>query len=362
MRKGNLLYVLLLVLLSYVLLTVVDSASLRGDHDPGSEEKPVELHVVPVPVQKSRAIAVLDSARQAAFKGGFYAALAGIAQVLSLMWLRTTMNYQYRYGVPLITAIQQLYQQGGITRFYKGLSFAIIIGPLSKFGATAANEGSRVLIESMNLLPGAAELYSTVLGTIFAILWRIFLMPIETCKTVLQVDGGSGFDKLVSSVRKGNWGVLYRGSTATVLAVAISHYPWFFTYNLLDKYLQTSTTMPYMVGRSAVIGFTASAVADTISNFLRVLKTVKQSMNAEGKRTLSYLQIARNVLNDGGIGDLFGRGLLTRVLTNGVQSVLFVVLWKGLPLWWAHRKQQHHQLEGDQQRDSTHQQGTQPPK
>ena len=37
-------------------------------------------------------------------------------QVLTLMWLRTTMNYQYRYGHSTREAIAILYKEGGIPR------------------------------------------------------------------------------------------------------------------------------------------------------------------------------------------------------------------------------------------------------
>lgn len=282
-------------------------------------------------------LTVLQRASQAAFKGGKYAATAGLVQVLSLMWLRTTVNYQYRYGVPMTTAIRQLYQQGGIARFYKGVFFALIIGPVSKFGAVAANEWSKILVESYYPINGASEFAATVLGTILTVLWRVFLMPIETCKTVLQVDGGSGFAKLLSSIQRGQIGVLYRGSTAAILSVAAGHYPWFMVYNLLDKYLSKAKREQVWqtVGRSAFIGFVASAVSDAVSNVLRVLKTVKQATGADGRRALSYLQIAQSIVNEGGLVTLFGRGLLTRIVTNGIQSVLFTVMWQVLPLWWA---------------------------
>ena len=57
--------------------------------------------------------------------------------VLSLMWLRTTVNYQYRYGTGTTTAIKTLYNEGGIVRFYRGLLPALFQGPLSRFGDTA---------------------------------------------------------------------------------------------------------------------------------------------------------------------------------------------------------------------------------
>ena len=57
------------------------------------------------------------------------------------MWLRTTMNYQYRYGTSTGEAMAALWKQGGIGRFYQGLPYAIREAPLSRFGDTAANTG-----------------------------------------------------------------------------------------------------------------------------------------------------------------------------------------------------------------------------
>jgi len=52
---------------------------------------------------------------------------------------RTAMNYQYQYGNGTIETIKLLYSQGGIGRLYQGLPFALIQGPLSRFGDTASN-------------------------------------------------------------------------------------------------------------------------------------------------------------------------------------------------------------------------------
>jgi hypothetical protein len=39
---------------------------------------------------------------------------AGLFQVSTFLWLRTTTNYQYRYGYDIKTALKKLYNQGGI--------------------------------------------------------------------------------------------------------------------------------------------------------------------------------------------------------------------------------------------------------
>lgn len=39
-----------------------------------------------------------------------------VIQVGALMWLRTTINYQYRHGTSTTTALKTLYREGGVVR------------------------------------------------------------------------------------------------------------------------------------------------------------------------------------------------------------------------------------------------------
>lgn len=71
-------------------------------------------------------------------------------------------------------------------------------------------------------------------------------------------------------------------------------------------------------------GFCASAVSDSCSNSIRVLKVYKQT-KAE---PVSYPQAFREVVAKDGILGLMGRGLGTKIASNGVQGMLFAVLWK----------------------------------
>ena len=41
------------------------------------------------------------------------------------MWMRTTMNYQYRYGTTTTQAMRKLYAEGGVLRFYRGITPAL---------------------------------------------------------------------------------------------------------------------------------------------------------------------------------------------------------------------------------------------
>jgi hypothetical protein len=76
--------------------------------------------------------------------------------------------------------------------------------------------------------------------------------------------------------------------------------------------------------RSAVIGFCSSAVSDCCSNSIRVIKVYKQA-NTE---TISYPEALRRVIKEDGVAGLFGRGLQTKIIANGMQGLMFSVLWK----------------------------------
>jgi hypothetical protein len=59
---------------------------------------------------------VLSNAGKKALGGGIPGMAAMGIQVLSLMWLRTTINYQYRYGTSTGVALKTLYKEGGVVR------------------------------------------------------------------------------------------------------------------------------------------------------------------------------------------------------------------------------------------------------
>lgn len=80
-----------------------------------------------------------DSIITKSIKSGTAGASAMAVQVLSLMWMRTAMNYQFKNGGNFVETLKLLYKQGGLARFYRGLVPALMIGPLSRFGDTAAN-------------------------------------------------------------------------------------------------------------------------------------------------------------------------------------------------------------------------------
>lgn len=124
--------------------------------------------------------------------------------------------------------------------------------------------------------------------------------------------------------KKSGPAVFYYGSIASATATFVGHYPWFFVYNYLSEHLPRGTDTVSKLGRSAVIGFCASAVSDTCSNSIRVIKVYKQA-NTE---TISYPEAIRRVIKEDGVAGLFGRGLSTKIVANGLQGLMFSVLWK----------------------------------
>ena len=277
--------------------------------------------------------AVFGKAAKKALGGGKAGAAAAVVQVCSLMWLRTSMNYQYRFGGTLSSSLKELYSQGGIPRLYQGLPFAIVQGPLTRFGDTAANVGILALLES---IPETAALplpVKTAAGSITAGLWRIVLMPIDTSKTSMQVEGAAGLEKLKQRVIESGPSPLYQGALASAAATAAGHFPWFLTYNFMSDVLpvvnKEDDLLLFLV-RSAVLGLTASCVSDCVSNSLRVIKTTKQTagLGDDGKTEISYKEALDLVLETDGVAGLFGRGLQTRLLTNAIQGSIFSILWK----------------------------------
>ena len=116
------------------------------------------------------------------WKSGLSGAGAMTIQVSSLMWLRTTMNYQYKYGGQMLPTIHHLYKEGGILRFYRGYLPALMVGPLSRFGDTFCNE------LAINYLAGGNIPISvqTAGASLMAGGFRILTLPIDAWKTSLQ--------------------------------------------------------------------------------------------------------------------------------------------------------------------------------
>ena len=267
---------------------------------------------------------VIKKSLNRALGGGVAGASAMAIQVGSLMWLRTTMNYQYRYGTTTKEAIKHLYKEGGIKRFYKGVGPALFQGPLSRFGDTAANTGIITLLDSNEKTKDLPVSIKTFAASSTAALWRICIMPIDTCKTILQVEGNNGMSILKNKIRTHGVTSLYHGSIGASTATLVGHYPWFFTYNYLNHKLPEYDSTVKTLLRNGFIGFSSSVVSDCASNSIRVVKTTRQTFH----QPISYIDTVKYVVKNDGVSGLFGRGLQTRIIANGFQGLMFSILWK----------------------------------
>ncbi len=150
---------------------------------------------------------------------------------------------------------------------------------------------------------------------------------------VLQVEGSEGWQRLIQHIKAGKLSRMYSGAVEAILATGMANYPWYITFQYLQQHLPEAHGLMVKSVRNGIIGFAASVSADIASNGLKVIKTTKQASAAgklgEGSGAVwSYTRTLDHLLKDGGIwGLLFGRGLSTRILTNGLQSIVFTIVW-----------------------------------
>ena len=269
---------------------------------------------------------VLQKASGAAFRGGIAGASAQAINVMTLMWMRTVMNYQYRYSGGFFEVLGKLFREGGVPRLYRGLVPALMQAPLSRFGDTFSNTGVLVLLDSNEKTRDLPVGVKTAVASSGAACFRLFLMPIDAWKTTKQVEGQAGLNMLLSKVRTHGISKLWHGSLGAMSATWVGHFPWFFTNNYLTKTLPKFEFENGKYVRNAFIGFCSSVVSDSISNSLRVVKTTKQT----SMEPITYSQAVQNILAKDGYVGLFGRGLKTRIATNGLQGMLFSVGWRAI--------------------------------
>lgn len=213
-------------------------------------------------VPKKKLSDVLKTAGKKALGGGVAGALAMVVQVLALMWMRTTINFQHKYGMSTSEAMAALYAQGGIGRFYDGLSVALLQAPLSRFGDTGAYAGVMALLDSVEL-PGSMK---TLCASVAAALFRIGITPIDTFKTTLQVEGSKGMSLLMERIARDGPLTLYSGALGSSFATLVGHYPWFVTYDFVKTRVPEAQGVLLKQLRSALLGFVSAFVSDVVSN------------------------------------------------------------------------------------------------
>jgi len=261
-------------------------------------------------------------------KGGLAGIVAGILQVLSLMWIRTAMNYQYYYGGSFPDTMRSLWASGGFLRFYQGVGFALLQVPLARFGDTFAQS---IVIELYGM-PGksvhgfAAGLVVATIGSF----WRVCMVPLDTLKLTSQVHGGGAGKVFSRRLRESGMLELWSGAVAIFMISWVGGVPFWAVYNTVFEYWPAPQTGTMHLVRNAFAGILASVASDLASNWLRVLKVKRQAAEKGSIGAEGYFADAMDVIaKDGTIG-LFFRGIGTKMMAGAVQGALFSVLWNHL--------------------------------
>ena len=197
-------------------------------------------------------------------------------------------------------------------------------------GDTACNAGIISLLNAHHTTTDLPTPVKTIASALAATCWRVMLMPLDTLKLMMQVEGADGLAKLRGKLRTGGATVLFHGSSGLVTSCFFGHYFWYGTFNALDARSPQYADLLPTLARNAAVGFCASAVADTATNSIRVLKTYRQT----SATPVTYGDAARAIIALDGVGGLLGRGLVTRLMSNGVQAALFSATWKFLEKKW----------------------------
>ena len=262
---------------------------------------------------------IYSKSKHKIINGGLAGSSAAVVQVTSLLWLRTTLNYQYTNGISTSNALKKLYNQGGVRRFYRGYLPALILASSARFTDTVANVGVLEMTKTTSL-----PLYTkTAISSIIAGCSRSLLMPLDVIKTNYQVKGEKGFEIVKSNVKRNGPRVLWNGTVAQCSATVVGHFPWFFTYNYLNQRFPVRNTLYEELLKQAAIGFTSSFASDIFINGFKVMKTTKQTTQPDA----TYKTIVNDILKKEGFSGIY-RGFKTKIIINGVNGMVFSVCWK----------------------------------
>ena len=92
------------------------------------------------------------------------------------MWLHTALNHQYKHGTTLSSSLRILWGEGGVGRLYRGLPYALMLSPSTRFVDTAANMGCISYLDGHPDTQNLSLATKTACGTVVASTARIALL------------------------------------------------------------------------------------------------------------------------------------------------------------------------------------------
>jgi len=277
---------------------------------------------------------VLTHAGTQAIKSGAAGAGAMAGQVILLMAPRTAINGQYATGLSFMKQVESYWKEGGLPRFYKGFSGAIIIGPLYRAGDAFGNTLASVALGDANLemSPLLRASLVTAAGSAVSAANRVLFTPIElVLKTGPQVIGISPIkffrDKISHSGIPGLW----HGAMPSASRALLGNVPWFWCNNILEIYVPTVDRKqnPLLhTLRNGAIGGGASAFTELCLNLLNTVKVLKQT-DPEFK-TSTYSEIAKTMIKREGFLKFYTRGLWSKMGLSVLTGTFFKIFWSQL--------------------------------
>ena len=255
------------------------------------------------------------------FSGG----TASTIQITSTYWLRTNIKYQYRHGISPIESLKTLLLDKDKFRLYRGFIPTLIKGSIGKTGEVLSYTYFKNYSDiNDNLKILGASITSSIL--------RFNLMPFDTVTNIYQVHGKKGLDIVKNKFINHGYKIFYTGTGAYFLNNFIGNMIWFSVFDIMNGLLFTNRIDTegnnkiddYKDIKNLCIGFSCSATTDLITNPLRVIKTYRQS----DENNISYNRAIKNILQEKGLKNYLVRGLTSRILLGGLNSAIFVFLWK----------------------------------
>lgn len=244
------------------------------------------------------------------FSGG----VASTLQLSCLYWLRTCIKYQYVYNTSLHHTFLKLYRDSDRFRLYRGF-----IPTCSKVGLGKIAEAGIISYFKPELSKNnifEQSIYASSLTSI----WKMTLMPLDMLSNSYQVNGIQSSQIVRNKIQKYGYSVLWNGTTIYFGIAQMNYFLWIYTYNNLNLKLP-SHIHPDL--KNALIGFSASFVADLVVNPFRIIKTYKQSQVDEK----NYPEIIKRVFLE---EKRFLTGFNSKMLFNCVNSAIYLVIWKRL--------------------------------
>ena len=247
-------------------------------------------------------------------KSGF---LSGAINSIIFYPPKTIIKYQYVNGTPILNTFNILSKSKDYFRLFRGIipnCFKYSLGRMGEAGIyTYYNDINN---NTINIIDNSK------LSGIIA-LWKINLMPLDTISNIYQINGTKGFNILKTKIKNYGFNTLYYGSYPHLLILYTHSFIWYGIFNKLENILVNNNLNSNL--NYCVLGFTSSAVTDFIINPIKIVKVYKQTNNSK----ITYQQCLKELMKNNKYNFIY-RGLGLKIIINGINSSLYVFLWKNI--------------------------------